>query len=249
MNTMRIILCQADSVGTDAVTAAIAAVQQMLTLPIPVLRFTGLTDDFMPTVSREEPTIFILDSLAGVSPNAMLTVAQNIRTQRAREDRIDPIILLTESADLYSIAFEMRLLLFDYILKDEDPDGMRLKDSLVHAITYLRSFQHSLIFSSNHRSYQVDANTVLYIYRDGADRKIHIHTQNGDYIASGTLDDLNQKLGRSFFAPHRSCIVNLTHVIQVDYSTNIIAFDDGTTLNSLSRYRKHDLKNYMARYM
>lgn len=249
MNTMRIILCEADSDCGAAITEAITAVQQMISLPISVLRYTELTNDFMLTASQEEPTVFILDSLAGVSANAMLTVAQNIRTQRTREDRIDPIILLTENSDFYSIVFEMRLFLFDYIIKDGDPDFCRLKDSLIRALTYLRSFQHSLIFSNNHRSFQIDSNTILYIYRDGTDRKIHIHTEDDEFIASGTLDDLHQKLGRFFFSPHRSCIINLSHVAKVDYSCNTIIFDDGTAINTLSRYRKNDLKNYMAKYM
>lgn len=61
------------------------------------------------------------------------------------------------------------------------------------------------------------------LYCEVFDHKLIIHTRNGCYEYSGTLDVLEGKLDGRFFRCHRSFLVNMDYVIRQEKGTAVLA--------------------------
>ena len=63
-----------------------------------------------------------------------------------------------------------------------------------------------------------------------------------------TILDLSKKLGKGFFQSHKSCIVNLEKIKEVDYNENIITFKNGVSAYLLSNRKRKQMRQYVGDY-
>ena len=72
------------------------------------------------------------------------------------------------------------------------------------------------------------------IYAEVFNRKVIIHTVNGDTEYYGKLTDLEKKAGEDFFRPHRSYLIHFKFVQKYDAET--IVMKKGTALIAKQNY-------------
>ena len=79
--------------------------------------------------------------------------------------------------------------------------------------------------------------------------KVQISFESGEKFETNlSIQELSEKLGRSFFQCHKSCIVNVEKIKRINYSENTITFLNNKTVYLLSNRKKKELKTYVANY-
>ncbi len=73
-------------------------------------------------------------------------------------------------------------------------------------------------------------------------RKVIIHTTNGDTEYYDKLSDLEKKVGEDFFRPHRSYLVHFKYVLRYDAMSVIM--ENGIVLMAKQNYPKF-VKQYL----
>lgn len=80
------------------------------------------------------------------------------------------------------------------------------------------------------------------IYAEVFNRKVNIHSTNGDIEYYGKLSDLEQQLGEDFFRPHRAYLIHFKYVIR--YNASTIYLEKGTALMAKQNYPEF-VKRYL----
>lgn len=80
------------------------------------------------------------------------------------------------------------------------------------------------------------------IYAEVFNRKVIIHTINGDTEYYGKLSDLEKKAGEDFFRPHRSYLIHFKYVLRYDAVSAVM--ENGTALIAKQNYPKF-VKQYL----
>ncbi len=80
------------------------------------------------------------------------------------------------------------------------------------------------------------------IYAEVFNRKVIIHTINGDTEYYGKLSDLEKKVGEDFFRPHRSYLIHFKYVLRYDAVSAVM--ENGTAMIAKQNYPKF-VKQYL----
>ncbi len=80
------------------------------------------------------------------------------------------------------------------------------------------------------------------IYAEVFNRKVMLHTTNGNIEYYGKLTDLSEQVGTDFYRTHRAYLVNLRYVEK--YNTTTIWLEQGTALLS-----KKQFSGFVRQYM
>lgn len=79
-------------------------------------------------------------------------------------------------------------------------------------------------------------NEILYIKRDGM--KLIFHTKNRDYETYSSFNKIQGSLPKNFVRAHKSFIVNINNIINLDPVQNLIYFDNNSTCDIGPKYKK-----------
>lgn len=190
---------------------------------------------------KTEQKIYILDIEMGKVSG--LEIASMIR----ENDWDNIIVFLTSHSECQDDIFYSRLLAFDYINKDVLYEK-RLAKTLKFALKILDS-KKVLAFTSSNVTHRIPYSDVLYIERIPGTKKCLIVTESGDDAEiTSTITELEKKLKPMFYRSHKSAIVNVTKIKQVDCNLNEVTFNDGTITNNVSDRQKKELKEYVIQY-
>lgn len=154
--------------------------------------------------TSQEYDIYLLD----IEMECMdgLTFAKRLRAVDSRA----LIIFITGFSKYVYDVFEV--FTFDFILKPVDFE--RLKRTMDKAFAYLKVAKSSFVFSYRKNSFTLPCDRIVYIDKCG--RKAFIHTTDSTYQCNMTMDEVWHQLDPRFFAAIRkSCIVNLSHVMEI----------------------------------
>ena len=77
---------------------------------------------------------------------------------------------------------------------------------------------------------------------DSYSRKSIIVTENGEYHVSEPLKNICSRLKGDFEHTHKSCVVNLKKVKDVDFANKEVVFLNGTKTDLLSRRYASEVK-------
>lgn len=179
--------------------------------------------------------IYIMDievpcSLSGID------VARKIR----KKDWDSIIILVTSHVELSYEALKAQIMLLDFICKQNNclPN---LVTTLKRAL-YKINDRKTLNFEINSMSYRIHTDDILYIQKDPIDRRCIIKTTYNDIPVTKNLNEIKDMLDDRFYQTHRSCIVNLEKIKDVDWKDNIICFTTGDKIDYLARDKRKGLK-------
>lgn len=190
--------------------------------------FNDFDKNFLKIIDEELTNkIYLLDietpSMSGID------VARRIR----KNDFTSVIIFLSGHDDLCKIIAKKNLMCLNFINKFDNIEK-NLAKSLELALSIVGT-KRMLHVVSKGVTYNISLNRILYITRDTISRKLIINCDNNIYNLRINMKDIIKDLTSDFIQIHRSCIVNKTRVLFVDYKKMCITFDNGTVTTLLSR--------------
>ena len=82
----------------------------------------------------------------------------------------------------------------------------------------------------------LDENEILFIKRDGM--KLIFHTKNRDYETYSSFNKIQDSLPSNFVRAHKSFIVNINNIENLDPVGNIVYFGDNSNCDIGPKYKK-----------
>lgn len=125
-------------------------------------------------------------------------------------------------------------------------DTQKLQEALRRAYDALPAAHPAMLrIKVGHKEHLLNAATISYL--ESVLHKVQVHCGSRTYETYARLDELQEQLPASFSRCHRSFLVNLAHVTQLNH--NEVLMYDGTTI-PVSRRRarqvERDLLHYLA---
>ena len=156
-------------------------------------------------------------------------------------DTLSSIIMIIPKNKVYSIKRVSYTLVLDIITQNE-----RLVKNLLKSIetAYRIATQYSVLtFSFFDEVYRIPYEDIYYISKNFRDDTITVYTKDDTFTHYMTIKKMAKKLSDDprFFRCHRSCIVNVFKISTYNCKDNIIEFDNGMTVNLVSRDQKQVL--------
>ena len=203
-----------------------------------IREFEKYNKNFEKLIKTKSRKIYILDiemkdEISGID------IARKIR----KYDWNSFIIIATSHYELTYQAIKARIMMLDFISKFDDCNN-ELTTAISKAIELINDNKIMKI-NSNGVTYIVYLDDILYIERDTIDRKCIIKTSTAKIPVSKSLNEIYDTLDNNFYQTHRSCIVNTSNIVNVDWKNNKIYFDNNISIDLLSRNKKKGLKSYV----
>lgn len=191
----------------------------------------------------EWPQILLLD-IQMPGPNGM-EIARCLRKQ----DRGMILIFVTALEDYVFQAFDVGA--FHYLVKPFS--DAKLKEVLSGAVEQYRKLEelrreaaskqteNSILVKSGGCHTRIFWKDI--IYAEVFNRKVTIHSREGDVEYYGRLGDLEKQLGEDFYRSHRAYLVHFKYVEK--YTASVIELERGTALMAKQNYPDF-VKQYLA---
>lgn len=222
------ILCDDDEKITKIIKDIIEKILFPTSLEYKIHIFKKYDRQFLSVVnSNLENKIYILD--IEVENISGIEISKKIR----KLDWDSTIIILTAHYELEKLAYNSKLLLFDFISKF-DIYKNKLKDTILLTLQKI-SKNDTLSFKIKKQVYNINYREIIYISYDNVVNKIKIKTYNKTYELNQTLKNIKSKLKGNFLYSHRACIVNIDNIKMIDSKNKTIIFKNDEEINLLSR--------------
>ncbi len=156
-----------------------------------------------------------------------LEIASEVR----KRNKDTYFIFTTAHLEYAMMAYKFKT--FDYLAKPVTSD--RLEETIIRLFEDINGLPKRYIKLDNKKTI-IDESEVLYIKRDGM--KLIFHTKNRDYETYSSFNKIQDSLPSNFIRTHKSYIVNINNIENLDPVTNIIYFDNGCTCDIGPKYKK-----------
>ena len=210
-------------------------------IDINIFQFEGFNKNFWKIATTKKYKLFILD--IEVNDINGIDVARKIRTFDIRSD----IIFITA----YDTIKYKNLILYSTIKPLSFINKKNIKIDLIEKISYIKQMiseepcnDNKINFKNKNKSYQLTEKNIDFFEVNKINHKIIIHTIDSVFEVDNTIQNIEVKPDKNkFIKTHRSCIINLLNVKQVDYKNSSIIFYSENKTKLLSRNKKKELKN------
>ena len=240
---LRFITCDNDPEALERTVLAIRTIMMPYDFDYKISKFLKYDKDFEEIIKTPgEQKVYLLDiDLPKVSG---LEIASEIRENGDWESMI---IFVSAHPECKDDIFFSRLMALDFISKYFNYEN-RLEETL-NKVLDIYNLKNTLVFNYDYITYRIPVNKILYIEKLTGDKKCLIVTETGKkYEVVSTLKDLIKELNKDFYRSHKSCVVNIKKIEQVDYIDNQITFYNKVKTNLLSARCKKGLKQYIGNY-
>lgn len=166
-----------------------------------------------------------------------LQLAQEIR----RSDPRGFIVFVTSHSEMSMLTFRYKVEAMDFILKD-DPQLMKshFNECILKALERYTSTENTLqktfTIPLNDKKIIIDYQDILYFETSTNIHKLDLHTLTKKIQFSGKLKDIEVMLDKRFYRCHRSFLVNVEHVLEMDTKNKLLLMRNGA--NCLYSVRK-----------
>ena len=148
------------------------------------------------------------------------------------------IIFTTAHLEYAMIAYKFKT--FDYLAKPITYD--RLEETILRLFDDINGTPKRYIKLDN-KNTLVDASEVHFIKRDGM--KLVFHTTCRDYEIYSSFNKFQDRLPDSYKRCHKSCIANVSQIVDVEPVSGTITFKDGSSCDIGPKY-KSELMEVLA---
>lgn len=181
--------------------------------------------------------IYLLD--IEVTGKSGIEFAREIRNMG---DWISPIIIISSHDEFKSVGYIRKILMFDYISKEEDIFN-NLYESLMLAQEILLT-KKTFCFKEKGEVFQIPIDDILYIEKSINDNLCIIVTVNNTYKIRSTIQKLENEFADSsnFVRIHRSYLINMRNIKHINFELGEVYFD-GDKVAFISRNNKKKLKD------
>lgn len=194
----------------------------------------GAADEFLETYRAQYDIVFMDIELPGL--NGMEAA------RRLREiDKQVVLIFVTNMAQFAVKGYEVDAL--DYIVKPVRYTPLSIK--LDRAVARCHAAQESVVVRQAGGAARLTLQSILYV--ESQRHRLTWHTEQGEFLASGTLREVEEQLhGKGFLRSDKGLIVNQHHIKIVD--GNDLILTNGERL-PISRLRKRQFLEELGAYM
>ena len=169
--------------------------------------------------------------------------------------KVDPrgfIVFITSHSEMAHLTFHLKLEVLDYIVKDRlESLSSQINDCLFNIMEKCSSVREQrlkkFIFRIGDRMSFVNLNDILYFETHVQSHKLILHSVHSEIQFNGTLKGISAQLDSRFYQCHRSYIVNIDFIRDVDFSKKTITMSDGKQI-LLSLRKKHDFFQFIHLY-
>ena len=183
-------------------------------------------DDVLNYMDNNKVDVLLLD-INLKSNQTGLELAEAVR----KKDKNVYLIFTTGHLEYAMVAYKYKT--FDYLAKPITYD--RLEDTVKRLFEDINGLPKKYIKLDNKNTI-VDASEILYIKRDGM--KLIFHTSSRDYDTYSSFAKLDDKLPENFVRCHKSFVINLNNVKNVDPVTCTIYLTDDSSCNIGPKYKQ-----------
>lgn len=229
---LKIIVYEDNPVCLEKAISAVHKAMGASNIDYRIGKYLGYNEELAKEVKDDiHKKIYILDiELPEVSG---LELAEKIR----ENDWNSIIIFVTSHPECKNDIFYSRLMAFDYISKYSSYDK-RLQQSVEKAVKIIDK-KRVLSYKFNHILYRIELEDILYIEKVLNSKKCIIYTESGyEYEIGGTMKEILEKLDESFVLTHKSCIININKIKNVDIQNGIITLTNGEVIEKLAHRQK-----------
>lgn len=201
-----------------------------------VVTFTRLTDRLKKEIQNTDlRKIYVLDIEIGHKVSG-ISIAKLIRDV----DWESEIIFITNHDKMFESVHRTVYEVFDFIEKFHEFDKRFKKD--IQTILK-RNFDNKMfVYKTNNIELNLYYKSILYIYRDTAERKLVIVTDSNKYMIGLSIKEIIPYLDYRFVKCYKSCIVNTARVQEKNYKDGYFTLDNGEKVYMLSKKCKKDLE-------
>lgn len=237
---MNFIIYEDDFIFTDMYKSIIFKLMCNSNIDYHIIEFNSYDKKMIDCINKLKGSkIFILD--IEVKGKSGFEVAKEIRDLK---DYLSPIIIVTEHEEYCLVGYLRKILMLDFISKRKDLNTS-LEESLQLALNIVDS-RPSLKYSYRGESFRIYLEDILYIEKKLNDNNSIIVSKNGEFEIPRSISVLASELPKNmFYKSHRSCLVNISNILFVDYDNSVISFGNIKT-NLLSRSNRKGLKERIA---
>lgn len=187
---------------------------------------TSDVDELLNYIDENKTDVLILD-INLKSNISGLEVASKVRER----NKDTYFIFTTAHLEYAMMAYKFKT--FDYLAKPVTSD--RLEETIVRLFEDINGLPKRYIKIDNKKTI-IDESKVLYIKRDGM--KLIFHTKSRDYETYSSFNKIQEILPDNFFRIHKSFIVNINNIVNLDPVSNKVYFDNGSTCDIGPKYKK-----------
>ena len=156
-----------------------------------------------------------------------LEVAEMIR----KKNKDIYLIFTTGHLEYAMLAYKFKT--FDYIAKPFTTE--RLEDTVVRLLEDIHGLPTKYLKIDNKNTI-IDENEIQYIKRDGM--KVVFHTSFNDYDTYSSFNKLQDSLPNNFIRCHKSFVVNINKIKNVDFVENRVYFENNSFCEIGPKYKK-----------
>ena len=141
------------------------------------------------------------------------------------------LIFTTGHLEYAMLAYKFKT--FDYIAKPFTTE--RLEDTVVRLFEDIHGLPTKYLKIDNKNTI-IDENEIEYIKRDGM--KVVFHTSFNDYDTYSSFNKLQNSLPNNFIRCHKSFVVNINKIKNVDFVENRVYFENNSFCEIGPKYKK-----------
>lgn len=184
-------------------------------------------DSLLKYADENKVDVFLLDINFKTNKNG-LNVAEYIR----QKNKNAYIIFTTGHMEYVLMAYKYKT--FDYLTKPITPD--RLEETIRRLFEDINGLPKRYLKIDN-KSTLIDESEIEYVKRDGM--KLVFHTSSKDYDVYSSFNKFQEKLPKNFVRCHKSYIVNINKINDVDLVTGTIRFKDNNSCFIGPKYKSN----------
>jgi len=142
--------------------------------------------------------------------------------------------------DYINDMLENNYLFLAFISKKDYKD--KLKKAVQYALEHLNT-NNIVRFNDNNITNTILIEKILYVSTEKSSRKLIVETDYRTFTCNKTLKEFRNMLNDNFIQTSQSCYINKDRLVSFDKKERIITFDNGKTIDLVSRkYIKEILK-------
>lgn len=224
---MKVVICE-DNQQQQKIIYSILRNYAMINYPsVEFVLIASSADEVLNFIEFNKVDCYFLDIQLGDGYNG-LQLAAEIRKQ----DILASIIFVTDYSEVLKLTFKYKVAALDYIVKTTDTS---FSDQLISAFesSIQRYEQLGQIKTMNFFQIKIGEliknipyEDILYFETSDNTHKIRLLEKNGVYEFYGKLKDIEQ-INPTFFRCHKSYIINLQHVSQINKTAKKVEMVNG----------------------
>ncbi|WP_342558060.1 LytTR family DNA-binding domain-containing protein [Metasolibacillus sp. FSL K6-0083] len=225
---MRVAICEDDSYYQKLIVDSIRNYSLFQAPSISIACCTNEPSILLREMKEKQIDCYILDIELNSTTNG-LDIAQAIREQ----DPLAHIIFITTYANYLTLTIKYKLAALDFIVKDTSSQIQTdITDALQAAFTKYRQFGTTnqdkwFQIKIGEKIKNIALTDIYYFETASQPHKVELHERNGCYSFYGTLKELDY-LGEDFFRCHKSFLVHLKKIKEVNFKERRIVMENGS---------------------